>query len=577
MSANTLARLWLSRGFAPDRLLFVTFEFNFRDFHDQVLRRLLENAGGRIPYVDVIASRVDLEEESDCFDFRYLAPFGNHFRLFRCNSFPVAHAKGIIARDSRTGRTLSGIGSANLTPSGWRRNIEMWSWDTGQSTSSIIQMCEALGHTNGIAVGLVAEWRKSFSVKKVASSVFVLGGSHAPSFENVVDRLTTIVPRPRVVRVASPYFDPHSNELFSRIFLKTGRCRLEIWTDRSGRLAEPTHWRVLSKTLPKLAKKFGDVQVLAPPREIPWHAKVIELDDGHGNIARAYGSANFTGAGWGVRHRGNLELVAIVASRAGLPDLLDARKIKMTAVGKAERKRLTRQEDHEQIRRAKGPELLWACLVEKPNAQVLARLARPEKLTWWRLHAEFDESRPDDERERLKKVRQFVSERARWQLRQSGCHIVLDWMGDEFTACERMTLKIKTASGSCSAPVWVPEPDWSKRDRATGIPIAPQSDEWSIDAFLRGQRPIVGLRRKDRDLEQDEEISAELNTAPEPPMWIEHPDYDHEPELVLIARRFRDSPAAVKDMKQRLEIIARKGRPKDRLLANVILTTSENK
>src|SRR5690349_14564061 len=100
MSLNTLARLWLSRRFVPDRLLFLTYAFNFRDFHDQVLRRLLDNARGRRLYVDVIASCVDVEEESNCFDYRYLAPLGKGFRLFRCEDRRLAHAKAIIAMDS---------------------------------------------------------------------------------------------------------------------------------------------------------------------------------------------------------------------------------------------------------------------------------------------------------------------------------------------------------------------------------------------------------------------------------------------------------------------------------------------
>ncbi len=574
MTANTLARLWVSRGFAADRVLFLTYAFNFRDFHDQVLRRLLENAGGRAPYVDVIASRVDIEEESDCFDFRYLASFGNRFRLFRCDSFPLAHAKGIIARDRRTGRTLSGFGSANLTPSGWRRNVEMWSWDNGRSAAGILQMCEELERTNGIKGGLTADLRKAFRVAKANSSIVLLGAPRAPRFDDLFHRLLRAVGRPRVVRIASPYFDRHSAELLSHVFEKTGRCRLEIWTDRSGRLAEPTHWRIILDMLPKLVKMFGDVQVLAPPREIPWHAKVIEIDDGRGHVARLFGSANFTGAAWGVKHRGNLELVAVDVSRHGLPDLLETRRIEMTTVPDAERRRLARQEEQEQVRRARGPVLLWACLAERPKVLVLARLERSEKVTWWRVDADFDESRADDERERLRKVRESVADRGKWRLQQSGRQIVLNWVGGEFIACERMTLRIRTASGSCSAPVWVPEPDWSKRDEKTGIPIATDSDEWSIDAFLRGQRPIVSLRRKSCDLDQDEEVSEELNATPEPPLSIEHPDYDHEPELMLIARRLRDLPEALEDMRRRLETIARKGQPKDRLLANVILTAA---
>src|SRR5438094_1033143 len=118
MSSNTLARLWQSRGFVPDRVLFLTYSFNFRDFHNNVLRQLLRSGSQRPLFVDVVSSCVDVDEQSDCFDYRYLAPMGKRFRLLRCDLIPLAHAKAIIAYDSRTRTTLSGFGSANLTPSG---------------------------------------------------------------------------------------------------------------------------------------------------------------------------------------------------------------------------------------------------------------------------------------------------------------------------------------------------------------------------------------------------------------------------------------------------------------------------
>src|SRR5262245_49554042 len=133
MSTSTLARLWHSKGFTPDRVLFVTYSFNFRDFHNNVLRLLLRGAMHRPLIVDVVASCVDVDEQSDCFDYRYIARMRHHFRLFRCDAKPLAHAKAIIAQDSRTHKIVSGFGSANLTPSGWRRNVEAWRWDNGRS------------------------------------------------------------------------------------------------------------------------------------------------------------------------------------------------------------------------------------------------------------------------------------------------------------------------------------------------------------------------------------------------------------------------------------------------------------
>ncbi len=324
MSSNSLARLWQSRGFVPDRLLFMTYVFNFRDFHDQVLRRLIENASGRRLRVDVIASCVDVEEESDCFDYRYLAPLGNGFRLFRCTDRPLVHAKAIIAQDSLTGKRLAGFGSANLTPGGWRHNVELWRWDNGRSVSAILRMCEILERSNGLNSGLAAAWRQAFGPTKEDTSITLLGVPNAPSFQTVLERLLRAVANPRVVRVASPYFDADSADLFERIARAARRCRLEIWTDRSGKLAEPTYWRVLSALLPKLSRIFEDVSVIAP-KAAPWHAKVLELDDGRGRVARVFGSANFTGAAWGLKRPGNVELIATETRAIGLPDMLAPR------------------------------------------------------------------------------------------------------------------------------------------------------------------------------------------------------------------------------------------------------------
>jgi hypothetical protein len=101
------------------------------------------------------------------------------------------------------------------------------------------------------------------------------------------------------------------------------------------------------------------------------------------------------------------------------------------------------------------------------------------------------------------------------------------------------------------------------------VPIDPK-ERWSIEAFLRGPRPIVGLRRKVRDPEQDEEVTEELNIEPElkPPT---HPDYDHEPEVMMLARQVLGAPEIVEVRRRQLEAIARHGTPKDQLLAKVVL------
>jgi hypothetical protein len=566
MSTYTFARLWQTRGFAPDQFLFLTYAFNFRDFHDNVLRRLLENS--EKPFIDVIASCVDLDEESNCFDYRYLSPLGKRFRLFCCDAAPTAHAKAVIARDSRTGKTLSGLGSANLTPSGWRRNVELWRWDSGRTASGILNMCQVLESRRELPSGSTARWRKAFSIGGTGRSPILLGTTQAPSFERVVAQLLKKIPRPQVVRVASPYFDSRSELLFKQLARTTSQCRLEIWTDRSGRLSEPTHWRVLANLLPTLRKRFKNVSVLAP-KENAWHAKVLELDNGHGAIVRIVGSANFTGAAWGL-NGSNLELVDVEIARDALPTLVKAREIEISPIGRQELIRLANREEKDQIADVKGPVLLWASLRETPPAvQIEARLARPERVEDWRIEASFDETRPENERRKLAKLQSLVGDARRWRLQQHGKRLLLAWLdGEDFVACERMTLKITTASGSTSAPVWITDPDWARRDTKTGIPLAPT--EWTVDALLRGPKPIVSLRRPNRDPDQDEEVIEELNGPTEHDLRISHPDYDHTPELMRLADALQD-PAQAEITRRRLVTIARKGAAKDRLLAHAAI------
>ena len=172
---------------------------------------------------------------------------------------------------------------------------------------------------------------------------------------------------------------------------------------------------MLLNLLPALRKRFKNVSVLAP-KETAWHAKVLELDNGHGDIARIVGSANFTGAAWGL-NGSNLELVDIEIARDGLPTLLKARAIEVSPVGRQELARLANREDKDQIARVNGPILLWASLREAPpSVQIEARLARPERVEDWRIEASFDETRPEDERRKLAKLQSLVGNVRRWRL-----------------------------------------------------------------------------------------------------------------------------------------------------------------
>src|SRR5262249_19078698 len=149
---------------------------------------------------------------------------------------PLAHAKAIIAQDSSTGKRLAGFGSANVTPGGWRHNLELWRWDNGRSVPAILRLCEVLERSNGLNSGVAVAWREALGPAREDPAITLLGVPGAPRFQTVLERLLRAIANPKVVRVASPYFDADSAGLFECIGRVTRRCRLEIWTDRSGRL-----------------------------------------------------------------------------------------------------------------------------------------------------------------------------------------------------------------------------------------------------------------------------------------------------------------------------------------------------
>ena len=246
------------------------------------------------------------------------------------------------------------------------------------------------------------------------------------------------------------------------------------------------------------------------------------------------------------------------------------RDAQVTVVGRNELTRLVRREEREQERTRRGPVMLWACLQEKPTVEIQARFARYERILSWHVEASFDQTRPDDERTKLETIQQLVSDPRRWRTATQGKNLILRWHGDDdFIPCERMNLAVRTATGRCSAPIWVPDPDWSRRDVKTGVPLAP--DDWSVKSFLEGHKPIVKLHRRYVDPEEDDEFIEDLNQQPEHDLPITHPDYDHKPELMLLADRLRN-PAEAETMQRRLKIIGRKAPSSaDRMLARVVL------
>lgn len=570
-----LSRLWQTQRILPDRFLFVTYAFNFRDFHNNILPKLIDASKGERPQIDIVASSHD-QEQGECYSVRHLLKLGDSFRLHLIKKDVVPHAKVIVAIDShRTSKgIIAGLGSANLTPSGWTKNIETWSWDPviAGIAKDLLNDLSASGH---VSDDLALRWTRWIGSTRSLPDDFVLSRRYKGRFLAVLTRLREGAGAPRLVRIVSPYFDEGSATLLEQIISTVPKgATLELWTDCAG--VSTRKDRELARKLKLQAgKHFKSVLLLTPhigDDAVPLHAKIIEYEGPLG-LSRAFGSANFTGAAWNLNGRGNIELVRVERRASSsfkiLLDELKYRGIPLRSPGTV----LSDDDDSETRLKAK---ILWASLDEEGGPVLTAHVeigAKDIIEDAW-IEVSSDAQRPLEDKHKLEAASAGIRDRASW-VWSLGAHFSARWKGrGRFICGELMELKIKVNGLTIGAPIWVSKPDPATRDVRSGIPIDPKDIQFA-DLLNGRQKSIVPPLQRRTKVVFDDELDEEFDQDDGGQLGLSDPDADFHPPLVSLAKKLG---RAKKDagLRKMLAILEREGTLTEAILAqaaNIALGT----
>ncbi|MBZ5659864.1 MAG: hypothetical protein LAO08_05595 [Acidobacteriia bacterium] len=559
-TASSLAFLWTRRR-RLRRLLFFTYRFNFRWFHNEVLGFIRRSSLANTDVL-VFATRFDddayaggSQASGDLYSLDEWAKWKVNLRIryLPANRF-LFHNKFIVAEYEKPGvrgasDIVIGLGSSNLTWGGWQRNLELWTWDAGESLSACASFLEFLGGMPNVGAGVVESWLKGMHrYRKRSVSIPWLFGDDKTSNRNTAFKslVMGIKDKPRVLRIMSPYFDEGSVGLMEELLsvlnsAKGGVDRVEVWVDGSQVFAKPLDYRNLiglqvaqkgELLIKSIRKKPGNGFQL--PEQV--HAKVIELESQNGSVSRLLGSANFTAAAW-CKSR-NTETIFHEITSSGLPQLLDD-SVEVVPVSSAKlEKWATDQGETESELKGVERWIYWAAFDETASPYKLTvSYSSKEEPIRLRVLAAFDPRHTKLPLQSRSIIETFENSR-NWttpNFLNGLVEIHLKEAVNRFP--ERLRVALDFADGeSIESAVEVADPDFALRDLTTGIPFEPSNE----NLLGLGKTIVDPLPKRSTSEESDYEISGEEEDVIEPPMvpdsLSDDPDFDREPQGVQFAR-----------------------------------------
>jgi hypothetical protein len=562
LRTSSLAYLWNRRG--PERirkLLFFTYRFDFRWFHNNVLGYLRKSS---VPGAEILVFATRFENAgyaggSKHYGDLYALDEWARWRLNLCIRYLPAnrhlfHNKFILAQYESSvrhalPRIIAGIGSANLTASGWSRNLEVWSWDCGACLSACRSFLNYLAGIPNVGGDALKDWivglRRYENQGVLAPWLFKnKTAARTAAFSSLA---TGIRGTPAVLRVLSPYFDDKSpallNEMLGILRAKKKKPRrVEIWVDGSGNFTTSPHLQNLIKlkesqkerlVIKTLRRKAQLGQPCLPERV---HGKVIELEDEYSNVSRIIGSANFTGAAW--QDTWNTETIFHERGRNSLPNLLgEHTEIRSVSTSELERWILDAPEKEDES----GGELMciyWAAIDESVSPPKLsisyAATTRPVRV---RISAQFDPQRSELP-SRAKELIELFENPQSWNGPDFSSNLVEMSLKVRSSVPEQLRVELQFAEGRIlESAVEVTNPDFDLRDSDSGYPV----DESAFENLFGGRNTIVPPLPKRDVLEvADEDIQSEDEEFTAPPMapetLVDDPDFDRQPQGVRFAK-----------------------------------------
>ncbi|MBX2989143.1 MAG: hypothetical protein KF802_14730 [Bdellovibrionaceae bacterium] len=578
---HSLGYVWASRK-RIKRVFFFTYQFNFYWFHNNVLP-YINRAGTSDCEVLVVASKFDqkdLPSFGDQYELSAWCGFERRFRLFFLESSTVFHGKFVVCEYEGRKDLLVGIGSANLTKSGWLRNLETWNWNARTAEPAIKDFLLYLskGH---LKESFLSSWTKRLKSSKT-KLVYWLDGSQKKKADTrllIWKECAKQVGMIKTVRITSPYFDDGSKALLQEILIHTQPDQVEVVLDLSGALAGRKHLeRALALRDITRVKFLSFVRSDLEPNHklkewFPLHAKTIEFLDSSGRGCTVYGSANFTAAAW---MRGNHEFVGIVKAIPQPPEAVRLEEVKVSRLEKLI-KATPALEDDDTL--PAQPMIFWATYDETHGTLELRHSEKATHVNDVKWDVEHDKRRDEIhtkqsrlEVAKLKKIEaDFLDPKAWRKPAFTDQHIRWERTNDRIdTVPEHLAIIVTLRDGHImKAPVIQSFPNFEERDPETGFPTETALD---LDSLLgRGRpivRPIKGRVVVDPDVEDEEDDETNNEESFSIPSLSTEAEYNHLPEAVKFTKALSQiqSKEDIARIQKRLRSLIRHGQPSNELL-----------
>jgi len=596
---ESLAEVW--RMNRIQKLLFFTYRFDYRWFHNFVLPKI-RTASTVDTEILVIASindtsNDDISKWGDQYVIKNWFSWEKRFRVIYLPSRPIYHSKFIIIQNRDQIRL--GMGSSNLTMSGWERNFEIWDWNKEEHVSNVIDILQKLSSDKLLDKDEVNEWLKGFNFEKTnkkSTQKWLSRGEKHDIFEDSLRKIKLKLNNIKVVRILSPYFDSSSIILLEKLLHIMGiqPGKVELWIDSTGSHTNGHHAENLIVLCEKIgiSKLYFPVLKGSPPFNVrdekPLHAKMIEVVAEDGSGVRIIGSANFTGAAW---HGTNLESVALEEFSRGndflslLPHAFDKEtNIMPLSDFKKRREEQSDEGKYDDDLQPNGvtPLIYWAIYTETEKTISAHYDNGATELRDYFIEARYnsqrDENPINDDIQRLLEISEEFVMKDNWIEEGSEEGILRIKNTEAMITPEWIRLKLLFKDGtSITSPIILDSPDFSKRDPNTGIPREIGS---VIDLFGHG-RPIVSPVGPTH-IEHDEDDDDEMDNTEDQDLALvelgsisESPEYNHLPESIKVIKRIKLSSEGYLDkdkLKKDLNYIVRKTKSsKQRVLAKALI------
>jgi hypothetical protein len=607
-TTNKLSWAW---NYRIRRVLFFSYRFSFRWFHNDVLS-FIRKSSSEDAEVTIFATRFEEEAYAgssrvfggDLYSLDEWAKWKGRLRIrYLPKQRHLFHNKFILLEfEGRRGVAL-GLGSSNLTSSGWMENFETWNWNASGGISACADFLQYLSRFQESDSELVLSWVRA--IRKLSprpARISWLFGDKTKTRKSAFRALTRgPIGNAKVLRIVSPYFDTQSPKLFKELVAEIQRTagklgRVELWIDGSARIARRSDYETVFQLLSATRMRTIEIRTVkkstqtnVPNFRVPLHAKIIELEGTTGRVNRILGSANFTGAAW--LKKGNTETIFLESGQQSLAKLLppDYDSLRLTRAAIRHLMRTAKEDEKETPHQDRL--IYWASFDEQQNPPILTVSYESKDLPIdYKIEAHFDNRHTELTPEKAKSIIKAFENPKNWskpQIDQSLVRVRCQKRDLQFPEYMRVVLVFSDGS-KVGAPVEAINPDFANiRDPATGIPL-----EASLETLLGARKTIVrpfpkkstvdateGDEGTEGDDANGEEDVPEVPWAPE--SLSEDPDFDRQPLAVRFAKLLSDArkkPALAKKLQERLTRFTTKiDDPAERMLARAVQHTLQNK